>query len=155
MKNNTPDELDKETDIANEFEDLKKKFFVDVESFEAFNLRGYLERLMEFSKMTPNGDIIFERTDLNDNDTIALIVLTYYLGNKLNPDIPEELHYTKIVEITKIEKQTVKAQFSNLFKKRLVIKPFPGIYRFNPRKIDEFLKKLETNYKSSKKSLRE
>lgn len=136
----------KENNSIDELEDLRQQFFVDTDNFEERNLKNNLERLMKFSKMTSKGEIIFEKTKLSDIDTIALIILTYYLGNKLDIDIVETLNSEKISEITKIEKGIVRAQISRLVKRRLIIKPSEGIYRFNPREIDEFLTKLESDY---------
>lgn len=132
------------SEIDKELEEIKKQFFVDADSFEDKNLKKYLERLMKFSKMTPKGQVIIEDTELSDIDIIAVIALTHYLGNKLNAEIDETVKADEISDVTKIEKKIIRAQISKLVKKRIIVKPELGVYKFNPRKISEFLSKLES-----------
>jgi len=127
-----------------ELEELKKQFIVDSKKFEFNKMKDYLTVLTKYCKISPEGKVFIEVKKLSKIDTITLVILARYIGNKVNKSIPAIISPDELSEMTGIVKNSITGHVTTLGQRGLIVKPKDGIYQFNHSKIDEFLLKLNT-----------
>jgi len=127
---------------SNNLEELRKRFIVDESEYDKQFLERHLEMTLNYAVITSDGKVIIKSEDIIEKDKVGLIILTRFLGNKLNNEIKETITNNEISEYSRIDEKNVNAYLTKLTKSRDVLRVSKGIYKMNPSKINEFLSSL-------------
>jgi hypothetical protein len=122
-----------------DMDELKKKFIVDESTYETEQMKGDLERLLQFCKITSKGNVLITDARLTDKKKVGLVIVARYIGNKLDKKIPEVVTSDEIVTFTKIDKLGVNARAKEIVDVGFASREEKGKYRANPGRISDFL----------------
>jgi hypothetical protein len=129
--------------------ELKEKFIVD-EEIDEKRIEELVERALLFCKVTKNGSIIIESTELSSPEKIKLALVARFLANKLDSSISPEVNGDELSSSLMIAKDQVSARLKDAKDEKFAQRTSKGVYAVNPLKIGEFLTSLENKYKARK-----
>ena len=126
-----------------ELEALKNKFIIGEGEYDTNKLKEHINALLSYTKLIEDGRVIFQRNDLDTKDKIGLVLLSRFIGNKLNEKFESILSVDKISSYTKIEKGSIYARAKELKDEGYISIPERGKYQFNSYMIDQYLESIE------------
>ena len=126
-------------------EELRKKFIVE-EKLNEKRLSEYIERALQFGKVSLDGGIIIEKEGMSTKYQIGLALIARFLANHLEKSISAEVNFKDIAQCLGIPEDQVVARLADLTKDRIAIRVGRGVYKANPSQIGRFLRDLESKY---------
>jgi hypothetical protein len=127
-------------------EELKKKFIVS-ENLDEEKLKNYIERLLPFCKLSPDGNILVDNRVSTSLKKMKIALVGRFLANRLEPTISAEMTSEEFSAILNIPKDQVYARLKDLRKERFVTVLEKKKYRVQPTEIGKFLNELEADFK--------
>ena len=129
-------------------EELKREFIVSEEE-EKMRLKEVLKRILKFTKVTEQGEVIFEQKGLSTTSRIMLILATRYLGGRLSDKISCEVSLKELARMAGTKEKVASARVSELIKEGLVETVKRGVYRVRSlTAVEEILSRVERKYAS-------
>ena len=124
---------------SKDMDELKKRFIVDETAYETEQMKGDLERVLQFCKITSKGNVLITDARLTDKKKVGLVIVARYIGNHLDKRIPEIVRADEIATFTKIDKLGVNARAKEIVDEGFASREEKGKYKANPGRISDFL----------------
>ena len=126
-------------------EELRRKFIVE-EKMDEKRLSLYVEKCLQFGKVSIDGEIIIERENMSTKDQIGLALIMRFLANRLKEEIPAEVNVKELSQCLSIPKDQVVARLADLKEEKIAIRLDKGVYKANLLQIGKFLENMENKY---------
>ena len=126
-------------------EELRKKFIVE-EKINEKKLSEYVQRSLNFGKVSIDGGIIIEKEGMSTKDQIGLALIMRFLANHLEKEIPAEVNVKELSLSLSIPEDQVVARLAELKEDKIAIRVNKGVYKANPLQIGKFLEDVEKKY---------
>jgi len=126
-------------------EELRRKFIVE-ERIDEKKLSEYIERTLQFGKISIDGGIIIEKEGMSTKDQVGLALIMRFLANHLEKEIPTEITAKEFSEYLDIPEDQVTARLAELKNDKIAIRVSRGVYKANSIQIGKFLDYLENKY---------
>ncbi len=129
-------------DSIDKFGDIKSRFIVDENLYNAERLTSDVEKLLQYFKLTTKGRVIFTAKGLTYKARIAIIVFARYLAHKLDKSISELVSTEEMASLGGIQKSSVRGRTSDLVDGGLIVRVEQGQFRAVATSIDDFFESL-------------
>ena len=126
-------------------EELKKKFIVN-NNLEEEKIKDYVERLLPFCKLSPDGNILVDKRISTALKRMKVALVGRFLANRLEPSIPAEMNVEELSNILDIPKDQTYSRMKDLKKEKFVAILDKKKYRVQPLEISKFLAELEKEF---------
>lgn len=124
-------------------EELKKKFFIDKATYAKEYLKGDLEGVMRYSRITEDGSVSITSPKLTDKRKIGVVLAARFVANKLDQKIPEVVTAEEIATYARIDKAIVNARAKELIDEGYASREKPGQYKANTGRIQDLLESIK------------
>ncbi|MCZ6647905.1 MAG: hypothetical protein O7B30_01485 [Thaumarchaeota archaeon] len=131
-------------DSIDKFADLKSRFIVDENLYNAERLTSDVEKLLQYCKLTTKGRVIITAKGLTDKTRIAIIVFARYLAHKLDKSIPDLVSTEEMAALGEIQKSSVRGRTTDLVDGGLIVRVEQGQFRAVAASIDDFFEMLRS-----------
>jgi len=131
--------------VGDSLEELRKKFIVE-EKINEKKLSEYVQRSLNFGKVSIDGGIIIEKEGMSTKDQIGLALIMRFLANHLEKEIPAEVNVKELSLSLSIPEDQVVARLAELKEDKIAIRVNKGVYKANPLQIGKFLEDVEKKY---------
>jgi len=131
-------------------ENLKKRFIIE-ENLGEKKIEGYVERLLQFCKVTTNGEILITADKLTTLEKVKIALVARFLANKLDANISAEMTHEELSTLLEIPRNQIRARLKDVRATKFGFDSGNGLYKVKPLTIGKFLDELESKYGVDKK----
>ena len=128
---------------SNDFEELKKRFIIDDDKYEAEKWKADLIRLLQYSKITKSGRVLVFSSGLREKDEVGLVLVSRLIGNRLAGNIPASVNIAEIANYLGLDITTVNRCIKELVNEGFAVIPERNICLAVSNKVRDFLEKLQ------------
>ncbi len=125
-------------------EEMKKRFIVD-ENIEEKRVLEFIERILPFSKVTKNGQVLIHINKSTVVEQVKLALVAITLASRLDNKISCETDIKCLSSSLGIPVQ-IKARLKELKDNRFALRVEKGKYKVNPLEIGSFIGEIEKKY---------
>jgi hypothetical protein len=131
-------------------EELKNKFIVDRKRYDKEKLPSFVERILRYCVISPDGHVQIQNQSLSTKEKIGVCILARFLASELDGSIKKDMTSTEIAETLALDRQIVFARINELTGEGLTESAMKGVYEIIPYSIEIFLNRLDERYNTKK-----
>ncbi len=131
-------------DSIDKFADLKSRFIVDENLYNAERFTSEVEKLLQYCKLLTTGLVSITAKGLTAKTRIAIIVFPRYLAHKLDKSIPDLVSTEEMAALGEIQKSSVRGRTTDLVDGGLIVRVEQGQFRAVAASIDDFFEMLRS-----------
>ncbi len=124
--------------------DIKSLFIVD-ESQVIQNNEKLIEKALKYGRITKNGNVIIDKTELSQDNTLKLALVIRFLAHTIDETISATVRPTEMIALLGERIESVGSRLSHQTKAGFLKKTGYGQYMVNHYKIEGFLNELESD----------